>query len=339
MSKRFISDPVASPEVRRIVLPSIPLECGAVLRDPVVAFRFHGALNATRDNVVLVLHALTGSSDAAGGWWSGLIGPGAVIDTDRFAVVVPDLIGSCHAGVGPRVGGEPFPAISTRDQARAVGVLLEALCVPAVELVTGGSLGGMVALEFAASFPGRAAQAVVFAAPAQQTTWGIGWNAVQRELVSRHGAAGLGLARAVAMLTYRTPIGLQQRFGRRGDLITGQSEIAGWLGAHGERLRVRFDPESYLTLLGAMDTHDVGRGRGGVGERLRASGTAITGVGIPGDQLYPAAEIAAWARESGAAYREIISDHGHDAFLLERGQVGDVLAQALGRAARRAAVA
>ena len=212
--------------------------------------------------------------------------------------------------------------------ARAVGVLLESLGVPQVALVTGGSLGGMVTLEFVATFPGRARSAVVFAAPAAQSAASIGWVHVQREALRLGGPDGLALARQVAMLTYRTPEGLRERFGRlRGEEC--DFAVQDWLRRHGARLDARFSRESYLTLLDAMDTHDLARGRGGVSERLRGSGTALTGVGIPGDQFYPSDEVAEWVHAAGARFRTISSPHGHDAFLIELAQVGALLTEAL----------
>lgn len=317
--------------MHRATLSELPLEHGEVLRPAEIAYHLDGRLSPARDNVVLVLHALTGSADAADGWWRGLIGPGAALDTTRYAVLAPNLLGSCYGSTGPTTADGRFPALTTRDLARALGVLLEQLGIPRVALVTGGSLGGMVALEFAASFPGRAARAVVFAAPAAQGDAAIGWGHVQRELIAALGVDGLALARRVAMLTYRTPEGLARRF-RRAVAPDGGFAVESWLRAHGERLAERFTAESYLTLLSAMDAHDVGRGRGSVGERLRASGTSFTGVGIPGDTLYPDAEIRAWVDAAGAQYRAIDSVHGHDAFLLEREQVGAILVEALGTA-------
>lgn len=325
--------PVASPArperpLRFAQLPPLPLDGGAVLPHPTVAYHLDGTVNAARDNVVLVLHALTGSADAAGDWWKGLIGPGCALDTDRYAVLSPNLLGSCYGTTGP-APGERFPALTTRDQARAVGVLLETLGVARVALVTGGSLGGMVALEFVATFPGRAARAAVLAAPAAQPAVAIGWSHVQREAIRVGGAGGLRLAREVAMLTYRAPAGLEERFGRlRGG--AGAYAVQEWLAAHGRRLDARFSVASYLALLDAMDAHDIGRDRGGIGERLRESGTALTGVGIPGDLFAPAEEVERWVRAAGGTYRTIESAHGHDAFLIETAQVAALLREALG---------
>lgn len=314
--------------LHRVVLPSLPLDGGSTLHGVVLAFHLDGALSAARDNVVLVLHALTGSADAMGDWWRGLIGPGLAIDTRRFAVLSPNLLGSCYGSTGPADEGSDFPAITTRDMARAVGVLLERLGVPRVAFVTGGSLGGMVALEFVATFPGRARSAAVFAAPARQGAAAIGWNHVQREALHIAGPRGLALARQVAMLTYRTAGGLDERFSRR-MAAGGGFDVQHWLRAHGERLTARFSAASYGVLLDAMDAHDVGRGRGSVSERLRASGAALTGVGIPGDLFAPADDVARWVVEAGGTYRTITSPHGHDAFLLERDQVAAIFGEML----------
>jgi homoserine O-acetyltransferase len=222
--------------------------------------------------------------------------------------------------------------LTVRDQARAVALLLEHLRIDSVVAVIGGSLGGMVALEFAASFPGRAAQAVVFAAGARLGAGALGWSAVQRRALAIGGAEGLALAREIAMLTYRTPLGLDKRFGRR----RGTAErfaIHDWLRAHGRRLEARMDAATYAYLIDVMDTHDVGLGRGGAGERLRSSGTRFTGVGITGDLFTLPQEVREWVRAAGGAYRTIESEHGHDAFLIETTQVGAILRDALSLAA------
>jgi len=325
MSVRHASE---TRQLRFAQLPPLPLECGEMLSRATMAYHLDGQLSPRRDNLILVLHALTGSADAAGDWWKGLIGPGCALDTDRYAVLAPNLLGSCYGSSGPRASGERFPTLTTRDQARAIAVLLESLGIARVALVTGGSLGGMVALEFVASFPGRAARAAVFAAPAAQPAVAIGWSHVQREALRIGGEEGLQLARQVAMLTYRTSVGLRGRFGRlRGD--RGAFSVQEWLWAHGARLDARFDRASYLALLDVMDTHDVGRGRGGIGERLRESGSALTGIAIPGDLFAPVEDVQDWVRAAGGTFRTIESEHGHDAFLIERSRVAALLRESL----------
>jgi homoserine O-acetyltransferase len=322
------------------VTPRFALESGEVLRDVRQAYVLEGALNDKRDNVVLVFHSLTGSPETLGGWKGSVIGPGKAIDTNRWAVLCPNLLGSCYGTEFKRLlrkeeRRSAHPAITTRDQAHLVENLLNSLGISSLALVTGGSLGGMVALEFAASFPSRFRAAVVFAAPAAHTAWAIGWNHVQRRALDAGGPdAGLAVARMAGMLTYRTPEEFEGRFGRQG----GADEpfaVQSYLSRHGAKLLARFDARSYRTLLAAMDAHDVGRGRGGVAAALAAAGARLTGVGIPGDGLYPEAVVKGWVEEAGATYAELVSTHGHDGFLLETEAAGGILANALAEAPAR----
>lgn len=350
------------------------LESGQVLRDIRQAYHLDGRLNRRRDNLVVVFHALTGSADAAGGWWKDVIGPGRALDTDRWAVLAPNLLGSCYGttyrlddrGAGNPEGTSGFatanptapesppvrdrPVITTRDMARLIRELVRELGVRSVALATGGSLGGMVALEWAAGFPELSRAVVAFAAPAAHTAGAIGWSHVQRRAIAAAGSAGLELARMAAMLSYRNPDGLHARFGRD-TADDGRFQVASWLDHHGAALRDRFDTDAYLNLLDAMDAHDVGRGRGGTGPALQAFRGRLVGVGIPGDVLYTDEDVRAWTDAAGADYRAITSPHGHDAFLIETGQVATILREALastshqhdageaGRAGRRACAA
>lgn len=326
------------------VTPRFALESGEVLRDVRQAYVLEGALNEKRDNVVLVFHSLTGSPETLGGWKGSVIGPGKAIDTTKFAVLCPNLLGSCYGTEFKRLlrkeeGRSAHPSITTRDQAHLIENLLSSLGVFSPALVTGGSLGGMVALEFAASFPDRFSSAVVFAAPAAHTAWAIGWNHVQRRALEAAGPeAGLAIARMVGMLTYRTPGEFEDRFARQpgeGERFAAQA----YLSRHGRKLVQRFDARSYLALIDAMDLHDVGRGRGGAAAALAPLGARLTGVGIPGDALYPADVVKGWVRGAGASYAELRSTHGHDGFLLEVEAAGTILARALagGAAEERAA--
>jgi len=317
--------------------PRFALESGEILRDVRQAYVLEGALNARRDNLVLVFHSLTGSPETLGGWKGSVIGPKKAIDTNRWAVLCPNLLGSCYGttfkrslrGVGK---ADAQPTITTRDQARLVSSLIESLGISCPALVTGGSLGGMVTLEWAATFPERTSRAVVFAAPAAHTAWAIGWNHVQRRALDTAGPeAGLALARMVGMLTYRAPDELESRFAR----LPGDGEtfaVQSYLTHHGAKLVARFDPKSYRTLLDTMDAHDVGRARGGIAAALSAVRGRVVGVGITSDVLYPEDEVKGWVREAGASYAVLRSAHGHDAFLLESGPVGTILAGRLERA-------
>ncbi|MFI5120420.1 MAG: homoserine O-acetyltransferase [Thermoanaerobaculia bacterium] len=324
----------ASTPVRFHTTPRFALESGEILRDVRQAYVLEGEINEAKDNVVLVFHSLTGSPETLGGWKGCVIGPGKAIDTTKWAVLCPNLLGSCYGTAFKRFlrkedGRTAHPSISTRDQSRLVEILLSALGIEQAALVTGGSLGGMVALEWAATFPERTSRAVVFAAPAAHTAWAIGWNHVQRRALDAGGPeAGLAIARMVGMLTYRTPDELEGRFGRQGG---GDERFAvqSYLSRHGAKLVARFDAKSYRTLLDVMDAHDIGRGRGGIAAALAAVRGRVVGVGITSDVLYPEAEVKCWVREAGASYAELRSVHGHDAFLLESGSVGTVLAEVL----------
>ncbi|GJG86935.1 homoserine O-acetyltransferase [Gemmatimonadetes bacterium T265] len=338
--------------LRRLEVPRFALECGAVLLDVTQVYHLDGALAPDRRNLVLVFHALTGSADAAGsdaGWWREVVGQGRAVDPARWAVLCPNLLGSCY---GTRWGGVDWgpavpdvatgaPPVTTRDQARLAARLVASLGVPldagALALVAGGSLGGMVALEWAAEYPDSARAAVALAAPASHPAWAVAWNHLQRAALDLAGpgreAEGLALARQIAMLSYRAPAEFDVRFGRARDAAGGAFAVEEYLTRHGARLVARFDPAAYRTLLGAMDAHDVGRGRGTVGAALRRFAGRLVGVGVPGDVLYEADVVRAWTAEAGADYRELHSNVGHDAFLVEHAQVGAILAEVLAEVA------
>lgn len=310
------------------------LESGETLRDVRQAYRLEGEIDADAGNVVLLLHSLTGSPADLGGW-RPFVGPDRPIDTRRFAVLAPNLLGSCYGTRfvrGARRAGSPL-AVTTRDMARLSRLLVEALGVRRLALVAGGSLGGMVTLETCATFPDGARAAIAFAAPASPTAWGAAWNHVHRTAIRAAPRSGLSLARMVGMLTYRTPGEIERRFR---PVAAGTHPVRDYLGHHGRKLVRRFTAESYRTLLDALDSHDLARGRGSVPLALGAFRGSLLGVGIPGDLLYPPEEVLRWARAAGASYRELASSSGHDAFLLETEAVGALLAGALGTAPCRA---
>ncbi len=319
---------------RILAMPAFTFESGEVRRDLRQAYHFDGTLNAARDNLVLVFHALTGTPDAAGDWWKRIVGPGCALDTRQYAVLAPNLLGSCYGTSGPSddVHGR-FPAVTPRDQARFAANLVDALGVRDVALVTGGSLGGMVALEWTATFGGRTRATVVLAAPAAQSAHAIAWNAVQRAVLDVAGHQGLAVARQISMIAFRSEHEFETRFGRAVG-PDGRFEVERYLRHQGEKLEARFDIATYRALLDAMDAHDLGRGRGGLTPALRALTGHVVAVGVPGDQLYSADVVRRWAERAGAAYCELRSAFGHDAFLLEHEQVGAILREALGASAR-----
>jgi homoserine O-acetyltransferase/O-succinyltransferase len=313
-------------------IPEFTLESGGVVRDLRQAYFLDGELNEQRDNLVVIFHALTGSADALGDWWKGVIGRGRAIDTTRYAVLCANLLGSCYGTTARWTSADgPYPRVTTRDLARLSYRLVEELEVESVALATGGSLGGMVALEWAATYPALTRSTAVFAAPAAHTAAAIGWNHIQRRIIAAAGETGLEIARMVAMMTYRTGVEFEQRFGRATE-AAGNFQIESYLDNHGRKLRARFDTRSYLALMAAMDSHDVGRGRGGAAPALRRYEGRLIGVGIPGDLLYSEDDVKRWVEAAGAEYREIHSVRGHDAFLLEPDQVAAILDDALSAA-------
>ncbi|MEI7744080.1 MAG: alpha/beta fold hydrolase [Chloroflexota bacterium] len=295
---------------------------------------------------VLVVHALTGSADAAGDWWAPVIGPGKALDTNTTGVLCANLLGGRYGSTGPTsvnpatgaAWGGAFPQPSARDEARAIWALADRLGLDRFALVAGGSLGGMITLELALERPGAIGHVLPIAAPAATGAMAIAWNHIQLELVGRLGLEGLAFARQLAMTTYRSEADFDQRFGRRTQ-EDDRFSIVSYLDHQGIKLLDRFDPETYRVLVRVMDGHDVGRGRGGIVEAFRAlavHGVGVTGVGIEGDLLYGPEQVRRLVGEAAAAgvdagYRQLESIKGHDAFLTEWDQLSIVLAEAMVR--------
>lgn len=313
------------PQTRYFALPDpFELEGGERLYGARLAYRSWGARRAD-GSAILVCHALTGSADADQ-WWPGLIGPGLTLDPQRDFIVCANVLGSCYGSSGPRslhprTGapyGRGFPVVGVRDVVRAQALLLNALGIRHLSLVIGGSLGGMQVLEWILSAPQRVGAAVAIAAPAQQPAWAIAQSQVQRAAITQaaDARAGLAVARMAAMCSYRHWHQLEERFGRRRD--ERHFTVQSWLQQHGERLVERFDVDSYLCLLDAMDRHDIGRGRGGVELALAQCPVHTLVIGIDSDLLYPPGEQRRIARHlPRGRYAELRSAYGHDAFLIE----------------------
>jgi homoserine O-acetyltransferase/O-succinyltransferase len=324
-------------------LGSFTLSDGTALPELVVAYRHDGPPPGVAPQVVVV-HALTGSADAAGDWWEPLIGPGRALDTARVGVLCANLLGGRYGTTGPssidpRTGApyaESFPAVSTRDQAAAQWALLDALGITEVALVVGGSLGGMVSLEVAVQRPTAVSHVAPIAAPAATGPMAIAWNRLQVAMIDALGLDGLSLARQLAMTTYRSEADFAERFGRSVE-PDGRPSIVSYLDYQGRKLTERFDPATYRILAGAMDRHDIGADRGGIPAAfalLAGAGVEVTGVGIQDDILYgprQVRELVAAAEQVGvtAHYREIASTKGHDAFLVEWDQLTSLLREAL----------
>jgi homoserine O-acetyltransferase len=333
-----------------------------------VAYETWGTLNAARDNVVLVEHALTGDSHVDGeagpghaspGWWPGLLGPGRPIDTTQWFVIAANVLGGCQGTTGPsspapdgRAWGSRFPYVTIRDQVAVEARLLDRLGVTGLAAVVGGSMGGMRALEWAVSFPQLVQRSVVLASTAQATADQIAWCQPQLLAIrndpdfaggdyyatGRSPEAGLGLARRIAHITYRTSEELDERFGRSPQLgedplrsgERGRFAVESYLDHHAGKLARRFDANSYLLLTEAMNSHDVGRDRGGVAAALSRVTATCTIASVDSDRLYPPRlSDELYAALPHARRAHISSRFGHDGFLIEDEQVGRIIADAL----------
>jgi homoserine O-acetyltransferase/O-succinyltransferase len=363
-------DPVAD---RRFAgIGTVVSEAGVRLPGVRIAYETWGELDEDRGNAVLVLHALTGDPHLVGpagpgqptaGWWEGVVGPGLALDTDRWFVVAPNILGGCAGTTGPASlapdgaeWGGRFPYLTIRDQVAAQLAFADVLRIERFAAVIGGSMGGMHALEWALTAPERVARLAVLAAPARSSADQVALNSVQTEAVRAdprfrggdyYGAVdgdgphrGLALARRMALLSYRSPGELNERFGRSWQSGVsplghhGRFAVESYLDFHGNRFTRRFDANSYIRLVDAMSSHDVARGRGGVEEALaRYAGPALV-LGIDSDRLYPLDDQRVLARGltgalDGPEPTLLASAFGHDAFLIEREQVGAQLRRLL----------
>ena len=274
------------------------------------------------DGLVIVCPSLTGTPAIQQTWWREL---GAPMAHQRYATLYP------HGFSGHTLSSfDRRHPPTIRDIARGMVALAQSLDLPSATFVTGGSMGGMLALELCIE-SGAPTHALILAAPAVQTAWGAGWNLVQLQALELGGAVpGLALARAVGMMSYRSEQEFELRFGH--DSPRDGRTMAGYLEHHGAALVARFDAREYERRVRAMDTHDVGRDRGGWREAIAPHAERITAVGIVGDALYSAEAVAAWAHASGAEFVPVNSIHGHDAFILERNTMRVVIDAAFAKA-------
>lgn len=346
-----------------IDLGSLYLEAGGQLPAVTMAYETWGELNADASNAVLILHALTGDSHVLGeageghlsaGWWGDLVGPGKAIDTDKYFVVAPNVLGGCQGTTGPASpspNGSPwgsrFPFLTTRDQVAAEAELADRLGIFRWHAVVGGSVGGHRALEWAAGYPSRVGAVLAIATAAQTSGDQIAWAhpqilAIQGDPKYRGGDyydaedndgphVGLGIARQIAHTTYRSAVEFDERFGRlpQGgeEPIGGQGRFAvqSYLDHHGGKLARRFDANSYVILTHTMLTHDLGRNRGGVEAALAGISARVLSIGVDSDRLFPAEHAQAIAEGAGGEYVELTSAYGHDGFLIEFDQLDPIV--------------
>jgi homoserine O-acetyltransferase len=336
------------------------LENGAELRPVTLHYTIYGELDRTRDNAVLVCHALSGSARVAD-WWPGMFGPDG-FDPARHCIIGVNVLGSCYGSTGPlspepqrhRPYGPGFPLVTIRDMVRAQAHVLDHLGVERLRAVVGGSIGGMQALQWTVDCPARVEHCIAIGT-APLAAMGLALNHLQRQAIAldprwRGGryphddppAQGLALARAMAMCSYKSAALFDQRFARRPDRhgeqplrsAAARFEVAGYLDHQGEKFIGRFDANSYVVLSKAMDTFDLARGYQSEAGALRRIGARVLLAGISSDWLFPPADVRALAARMRAAgvtcdYAEIVSAHGHDAFLAEPWLVKPLLAAAL----------
>ena len=357
-----------------VSIGAMDFEGGGSLPSVRISWESWGTLNADRSNAILVLHALTGDSHVSGppgrghptaGWWGDVVGPGKAIDTDVWCVIAPNMLGGCQGTTGPASlapdgveWGARFPHVSIRDQVAAQVLFSDAIGVERWAAVVGGSMGGMHAVEWAVGYPERVERAAILASPALSSADQIALNSVQVEAIRMDRAfaggdyyeaadgdgpyRGLALARRMALLNYRSPGELNDRFERswQSDISPlggeGKFAVESYLDFHGNKFTRRFDSNSYLTLVHAMNSHDIGRDRGGVHAALsRVTATCLV-LGIDSDRLFPVDDqrtIASHLRTSISGDEPVVIDSpfGHDGFLIEHAKVGRWLSVLLSR--------
>jgi homoserine O-acetyltransferase len=323
---------------------SVPLtlESGEVLEDFTVAYTTYGRLNADASNVIWVIHALTGDSNAAE-WWSGLVGEKAIYNFSNHLIICANLLGSCYGSTNPLSENpktglpyyDRFPLVSTRDLANSLEQLRTHLKIDSIHTLIGGSLGGQVALEWAYLLGNKLQHAVVIAATAKTSPWVIGFNEAQRMAIATDrtwgqpqddaGIKGLEAARAMAMLSYRNPQDLNAKQKETADKLDGFL-ASSYLRYQGSKLTKRFNAFSYWTLTKAMDSHDIGRGRGGSAKALAEISATVLAVGVNSDLLFLDQESQELIKSiKKGEHATLLSPAGHDAFLIEFEQLSRLI--------------
>jgi homoserine O-acetyltransferase len=377
--------PTASHGPRVILGTDEPLrlDCGVELSNFPVAYRTYGTLNQDRSNAILVCHALTGDQFVAEthpvtgkpGWWHLMVGSGKTLDTDRYHVICPNILGGCMGTAGPpeinpetgRPWGLEFPVITIADMVRAQAMLLDHLGIERLFAVTGGSMGGMQVLEWAAMYPERVYAALPIATSARHTAQNIAFHEVGRQAImadpdwrggnyyddaDSHPKRGLAVARMAAHITYLSEPALHRKFGRRlqdREQVTfgfdADFQVESYLRHQGISFVERFDANSYLYITRAMDYFDLAEKHGGVlANAFRATPVRFCVISFSGDWLYPTEENRAIVHALNAvaadvSFAEIESDKGHDAFLLDEPEFHRMLAGFLAGAEEHLALA
>lgn len=320
------------------------LESGETLPSLRIAYHTYGTLSSGKDNAVWVCHALTANSDVAD-WWPHIVEDGRFLDPKKWFVVCANIIGSCYGSTGPLSindsTGQPyyasFPKITIRDMVNAHIILADALGLIDINTLVGSSVGGFQALEWAVMQPERFRRMILIATAAKASPWSIALDETQRMAILADstygtpspdaGMAGLATARAIGLLSYRGPWGYNAtQQDPATDSIPATHRACTYQQYQGEKLCRRYNAYSYMTILDAFDTHDVGRGRGGVENALARIKAETTVVGITTDIIFLPEEMRQLTGMiPGAEYHEIQSEFGHDGFLVEHQQLNRIL--------------
>ena len=334
------------------------LESGRSLSPIILAYETYGELNREKTNAVLILHALSGDAHVAGrhtskdrkpGWWDIMVGPGKAFDTNKYFVICSNFIGGCKGSTGPnsidpstgKEYGLAFPVVTVRDMVEAQRRLIDHLGIPQLLCVTGGSLGGMQALQWTVSYPERVRLAIPIATTSRLSAQAIAFNEVGRQAVMAdpdwmsgeyYGKAvparGLAVARMIGMITYLSDESMHRKFGRElvkpeygYDFLT-DFEVQSYLRYHGDSFVQRFDANSYLYITKAMDYFDLTQPSGSLRKELAGAKAKFLVISFSSDWLFPSyqsKEIVTALRRNyiDVSYTELQTDYGHDAFLLE----------------------
>jgi len=356
----------------------LKLQSGAALGPITLAYETYGTLNADRSNAILICHALSGDAHVAGqhsvhdkkpGWWDEAVGLGKAFDTDRYFVLCSNVIGGCSGSTGPcsinpathRPYGLGFPVVTVADMVEAQRWLLDYLEIPSLLSVTGGSMGGMQAMQWAVSYPDRVQSAIVLASTARVSAQSIALNEVPRQAIyadpnwnqgEYYGKeppnSGLAVARMIGHITYLSETSMREKFGRRlqdreryGYEFATEFQVESYLKYHGNRFTQRFDANSFLYITKAIDYFDLSLGRQDLAEAFTDVRAKFLVLSYSSDWLYPpeqSEELIRALLRSGvdASYVEIQSDYGHDAFLLEVERLGELTRDFLARVEREA---
>lgn len=358
--------------LKKARIGTFEFETGARLKDVEIAFETWGTLNGDASNAVLIVHALTGDTHVAAtpenpapGWWEQLVGPGKPVDTDKWFVVAPNMLGGCYGSTGPATEdefglpyGSRFPFVTIRDSVRAEAAMADLLGIHKFKAVIGGSLGGARALEWAATFPDRVEGSAVIASNAYTTAEQIAFsqaqiNAIELDPLYNGGdyysgaqpSGGLGIARRIAHITYRSEPELGERFGRKHQETEnpmgwpqrrqGRYQVESYLDYQGSKLVDRFDANSYVSITESLITHDVGRDRGGIANALAGIKARMFICAVTSDRLFFPAQSQEMADLLPQVDGEPVKVHmidspiGHDGFLTQIEQVADAMVETL----------